>query len=419
MSFFTALSGLNAAQTDISVTSNNIANVGTLGFHGSRAEFSDIYINTPQSRPASQVGSGTSVARLGVDFGQGSMRATGNVMDMSIQGPGFFQVRTGLEPDDNYAYTRSGAFNMNSDGYVTNVAGHYLTVFPTAENGDTLTFTETMPLRFPREYGNTAATSHIDLEMRMSIDDNGGLGTQATVPAAAFDPADQTTFAHQASVPVLNADGVSVPATAYFILADTPDAQDGSIAYSVQLVVDGEVTVPQDPTAVLSFDSDGKQIGGLSDMGFAKANGTISIDLSNSSIGRGDFGVLSVSQNGESRRALSAIEILDDGVVWASYGGESLLAVGQVAMASFSDLQGLNSIGNASYLATRSSGEVRLGAPESSGFGAVRSGSVEQANIDLTEELVHLITAQRNYQASAKALETNGKLSETIMNMRN
>src|SRR6056297_2973499 len=138
MSFFTALSGLNAAQTDISVTSNNIANVGTTGFHGSRAEFADIYTNSPYSRPASQIGQGVETARMGVDFSQGSLRATGNVLDLSLQGPGFFQVQTGLDDDAQTAYTRAGAFGMNVDGYVTNAAGQYLSVFPTAADGSRL-----------------------------------------------------------------------------------------------------------------------------------------------------------------------------------------------------------------------------------------------------------------------------------------
>jgi flagellar hook protein FlgE len=418
MALYTALSGLNAAQTDISVTSNNIANVGTIGFHGSRAEFADIYTNSPYSRPASQVGKGVETARIGVDFSQGSMRATGNVFDLSLQGPGFFQVQTSLDEDAQLAYTRAGAFGVNVDGYVTNAAGHYLSVFPTAADGSRLGNLETELLQIPQQNGTPSATAAVDLAVQLSLTDNGALGSQAAVPAAVFDPADPSTFAYSTSVPVLNEAGDSVPAQAYFVLADAPDAADPSISYSVQFVVDGEIAVPTDPAATLSFDGDGVQTGGLADMEFTLATGPVNINLANSGVSQEPFEVLSVSHDGTALQNLTALEVGPDGNVWATYGSDPAISLGQVAVGTFNDLQGLTSIGSATYLESRVSGPVRLGGAGESGFGQIRSGTIEQANVDLTEELVNLIMAQRNYQASAKALETNGKMSETVMNIR-
>jgi len=418
MSFFTALSGLNAAQTDISVTSNNIANVGTLGFHGSRAEFSDIFTNSPYSRPASQVGAGTEVSRIAVDFSQGSVTATGNVLDLLLQGPGFFQVRTGPDAGADLGYTRAGAFGMNAEGFVTNAAGHYLTVFPTAENGDTLSTTQTGRLQIPQQFGVPQATTSVDLSFNVSLDDNGGLGTQAALPAAPFDPADPGSYAYSTQIPALNAEGEAVPAQAYLVMTKAPDATDPSLAYSVQLVLDGEIATPADPAARLSFDGDGVQTGALGDLGFTTAAGALSLDLAGSRATQSPFAVTAVSQDGSRRLDLSSVEVRDDGTVWANYGAERSVAVGQIAVANFADLQALSSIGDATYLASRDSGPARLGVPGTSGFGAVQSGSVERSNVDLTEELVNLIMAQRNYQASAKALETNGALAETVMNIR-
>ncbi|KJS44148.1 MAG: hypothetical protein VR71_07060 [Roseovarius sp. BRH_c41] len=418
MSFHTALSGLNAAQADISVTSNNIANVGTLGFHGSRAEFADIYTNSPYSRPASQIGSGTEVSRVAVDFKQGSLTATGNVLDLSLQGPGFFQVRTGPDAGADVGYTRAGAFGMNRDGFVTNAAGHFLTVFPTTENGDTLSTTQTERLQIPQQIGTPQATTAVNLSFNLSLSNNGGLGTQAAIPAAAFDPADPSTYAATTQIPVLNAEGQAVSAQAFFVMSDAPDALDGGLAYTVQLVVDGATAAPADPLAALSFDAGGIQTGGLGAMNFALGTQALSIDLSGSRVSDEAFGAIAVSQDGSRRLNLSSVEVRDDGTVWASFGAERSLAVGQVAVANFSDIQGLGSIGSATYLASRDSGEPRLGVPGTSGFGAVRSGSVERSNVDLTEQLVNLIMAQRNYQASAKALETNGTLAETVLNIR-
>lgn len=418
MALYTALSGLNAAQTDISVTSNNIANVGTIGFHGSRAEFADLYTNSPYSRPASQVGQGVVTSRVGVDFSQGSLRATGNVLDLSIQGPGFFQVRTGVEDDAQLAYTRAGAFGMNVDGYVTNATGHHLMVYPTAADGARLGTTETQLLQVPQQSGTPRATSAVDLSVRLSVTENGAQGTQAAVPAAPFDPADDTTFAYSTSVPFFDETGTAVPARAYFVLADAPDATDPTISYSVQFVVDGEIATPADPAAVLSFDANGIQTGGLDDMSFDLPAGTIALNLSNSEATRDAFGILSVNHDGRSLQSLAALEVGDDGNVWASYGAEPAVSLGQIVIGNFNDLQGLTSIGGSTYLESRVSGQVRLGGAGESGFGLIRSGMIEQANVDLTEELVNLIMAQRNYQASAKALETNGKLSETVMNIR-
>lgn len=153
-------------------------------------------------------------------------------------------------------------------------------------------------------------------------------------------------------------------------------------------------------------------------MTFDLPTGPISLNLANSEVTRGAFGVLSVNHDGRSLQSLASLEVRDDGNVWASYGAEPAVSLGQIVVGNFNDLQGLTSIGGATYLESRVSGAVRLGGAGESGFGLIRSGSIEQANVDLTEELVNLIMAQRNYQASAKALETNGKLSETVMNIR-
>jgi flagellar hook protein FlgE len=160
------------------------------------------------------------------------------------------------------------------------------------------------------------------------------------------------------------------------------------------------------------------QTGALGDLGFTTAAGALSLDLAGSRATQSPFAVTAVSQDGSRRLDLSSVEVRDDGTVWANYGAERSVAVGQIAVANFADLQALSSIGDATYLASRDSGPARLGVPGTSGFGAVQSGSVERSNVDLTEELVNLIMAQRNYQASAKALETNGALAETVMNIR-
>lgn len=418
MSSYTALSGLNAAQTDIAVTSNNIANVGTIGFHGSRSEFADVFAHPPYSVSDTQIGMGAELSRISVDYSQGSVTATGNALDLSLQGSGFFQVETGAVEGDGLAYTRAGAFNLNADGYVTNARNNYLTVFPTSETGDALTTTETRRLVIPQTYGSATATTTVDMSARMSLDDNGGKGTQATVPAAAFDPADSSTFAFSSPMPVLDETGTAVPAQVYFVMTKEPDTADPSIAYEAQIVVDGEIATPTAASAVLSFDGDGVMTAGDTDVSYTLPSGTLSLNLAGSTVEHTSFAVNSVTQDGTTEKALSAVKVNDDGTIWASYGSEYQVALGQVAIANFADLQGLSSIGGTTYMATNTSGAPRLGEPGTSGFGTVRSGALENANVDLTKELVNLITSQRNYQASAKALEADAKLADTVINMR-
>lgn len=419
MSFFTALSGLNAAQQDIAVTSNNIANVGTLGFHGSRAEFADIFFNNPQSQPSQQVGAGVDISRMTKDFTSGTTTATGKVFDLAIRGQGFFQVRTGSDAGADLGYTRAGAFNMDADGYVVNASGALLQAFPTAASGEPLSTLETQTLQIPQVYGEPQPTENIALAVDVSLTDNGGLGTQTTLPAAAFDPADATTFAFSTDIPILDETGSAVPAQAYFVLETAPTPADASISYSMQIVRNNEILVPGDPLARLSFDSDGVQTGGLTDLAYTNATGqAVNVNLTGSRAVRTEFVINDVSHDGERQLTLSSVDVTDDGTVFANFGAERTEAVGKIAVANFTDLQALNSIGSSTYLAPEDAGELRLGIAGETGFGAIQSGAVEQSNVDLTEELVHLIMAQRNYQASAKALETNGTLAETVLNIR-
>ncbi|MEO0676932.1 MAG: flagellar hook-basal body complex protein, partial [Pseudomonadota bacterium] len=146
---------------------------------------------------------------------------------------------------------------------------------------------------------------------------------------------------------------------------------------------------------------------------------TYSLDLAGSNVSQDPFEVVAVTQDGQSSINLSSIDITDDGVIFANYGAANTVALGQVALATFPNLQGLNPIGDATYLSSDDAGPIRLGAPLDTGFGALQSGALEQSNVDLTAELVNLITAQRNYQASARALETNGAITDTVLNIRN
>ena len=417
MTFITALSGLNAAQTDISTTSNNIANVGTVGFHSSRAEFADFYPNSPYSNPQTTVGSGTQVTRVARSFQQGTVGATGNQLDLAIQGAGMFQMQAELDGDE-IAYTRAGAFGLNENGYIVNAEGYYLNAFPASDNGEVLSMVRTAPVKVEMFDGSPKATENIETSLMFPTGEDIN-GSQAAVPAAEFDSANPETFAFSNSINIFDADGQPQSANMYYVLRDLPDVDDPTTTFEVRLTIDGrDGTETFAGDATITFDDDGYLVDGTEPITFDVSGRTINVDLADSRIKDMEFAVQTYRQDGETRDALSGLQVDDTGLIWAAYGGRESKAIGRVALANFNSLGGLENLGSATYGATRSSGAAQLGVPAINGFGSIRSGALEYANVDLTKELVNLITAQRNFQASAKALETNQSLSQTIMNMR-
>lgn len=421
MSMNTALSGLTAAQTDIAATSHNIANVSTIGFRGSRAEFADIYNSSPFSVSRTATGSGTQVTRVAQDYSQGSIVGTGNVLDLAIEGPGFFALRqpnSAAGATSPMLYSRAGAFSMSADGTIVNGSGQQLQGWPVSARGEALNhaLSASTPLRVPLAMGTPAETRAISLNVALPSDPSMAGAQSEVPPTAGFDPADNTTWAHRTTLPMLDENGNAVDAEVYFVRVGNPDVDTPETRYELHLFRQGDELVA-DPVATLSFGADGLPVEGTAPLVFGDTD-AITVDLSESALGDDAFSVQSVAQDGVQTSPLSALDVDSSGAVWATYGGGQREAVGKLLLVNFANPQGLRVMGGAAYAETAESGEAAAGAPNGSGFGALRSGALEKANVDLTEELVNLISAQRNYQASAKALETSSSMMQTIMNLR-
>ena len=164
MSFSISLSGLNAASNDLSVTSNDIANVGTIGFKESRAEFADIY--AASGTTANAIGAGVRLANVAQQFGQGNLQFTQNTLDLAVSGQGFFVMHANATSAD-LIYTRAGAFNVDQTGIVTNCSGNVLQVFPVDALGNVTTSSLacTVPLTVPNTIGEPNATTLVDLNV--------------------------------------------------------------------------------------------------------------------------------------------------------------------------------------------------------------------------------------------------------------
>lgn len=274
MSFYTSLSGLRGAQTDLGVISNNLANVGSTGFKKSRAQFGDLFASAPTQTTRMIAGQGTRLNGVVQQFTQGTLEATDKTLDLAIAGEGFFVVR-GDAPRQEVTYTRNGSFQVNPDRHVVDSIGSTLQLLPVDATG-------------------------------------------------------------------------SVTSTA---LADA-----------------------------INF-------------------------------------VLPSGAPGNPAVALVNVSVGIDGLVTATYADGSDEKLGKVTMASFTAQEGLRPIGDGHWQSTGDSGPPSINAATNGPLGTIRSGALERANVDVTEELVALISAQRNFQANAKAIETASTLTQTIVNI--
>jgi len=404
MSFGIALSGLAAATTDLSVTANNVANSATTGFKQSRSEFAEIFAVSPQGVSSKQVGQGVKVSSVSQQFTQGNINTTNNSLDLAISGQGFFVVSDAGAK----VYTRAGAFQVDNGGYVVNSQLQRLQVYPPTSTGDFNTSTTT-DLRLVTSESAPHATSKVETVFN--------LPANAKPPVnATFDPADPTSYTKATSSTVYDSLGASHTASMYF-------TNTGSNTWTSRLYVDGNaVGTPQ----ALTYSSTGALTspspGTLTFPAYTPATGAAPMNLDydiGMSTQYGDsFSVTSVKDDGYATGRLIGIDVDSTGVVQARFTNGNSVSLGQVAITSFSNPQGLQPLDSTSWAETYTSGQPLNGQAGNSGFGLVQSGSLESSNVDITAQLVNMITAQRNFQANAQMIKTEDSVTQTIINLR-
>ncbi|GIC76609.1 flagellar hook protein FlgE [Moritella sp. F3] len=435
MSFNIALSGINAAQKDLNTTANNIANVNTTGFKESRAEFGDVYATSIFSNAKTSVGNGVATAHVAQQFQQGSLNFTENSLDLAINGNGFFVMSDGLESMDRN-YTRAGAFKLDSNSFVTNSAGNYLQVYDVNDDGSpkAVSMASTKPLQIPDTAGVPESTSNVDMTMNLPA-------TSPVLDPTKFDPADSTTFTSATSVSIYDSLGESHTLSTYYIKDGTAGAPANSWLEFNYVddqpidIVGGQAVAaapgtPAKPAALrLTFDSSGllqQQLPAIAEtvpLGAILTNGadttqTVKININNPTQFASAFEVTKLEQDGATVGRLTGIDIGPDGMVAASYSNGRNDKLGMIAMAKFANEQGLSQTGDTGWRASQLSGNAIAGEANSGTFGKINSSALEQSNVNLTSELVDLITAQRNYQANSRTLEVNSKLQDTVLQIR-
>lgn len=402
MPFDIALSGLNAASSDLAVTANNIANTNTVGFKGSRAEFADVFSSTGVNLSATAIGRGVRLTGVTQQFGNGDIENTQNTLDMAISGTGFFTVKG----TNGIAYTRAGNFQQDKNGYVVTPSGSRLQVFPPNGSGG-FDISTMKDLQLVTSQSQATATSNVQIAFN--------LPANATAPATTpFNAADPTSFNQATPFTVYDSQGGTHQATAYYIKTANPNE------WQVNLIVDGQNA----GSSTLTFNSSGAlQTPANGQLNFSPVTVTpganpitLTMDMSKATQFGSTFATGAVNQDGYPAGQLSNIDISPDGIVSAMFSNGQSVPLGQLAMANFANLQGLRQIGNTSWAESYESGQAIRGTAGGGQFGSIQSGALESSNTsDLTSQLVNMIKEQRNYQANAQVISTDAKMISTVI----
>lgn len=434
MSFQQGISGLNAASRSLEVIGNNIANANTIGAKVARAEFADIYANAAMHQLSNAPGMGVRTAAVTQQFSQGSLRTTDKPLDVAINGRGFFQVAAPGQADA--AYTRNGEFQLDNQGHVVTNQGMRLQGYSVDAAGRASGVSGDIQL--PTQ--GVAPRASSQAELALNLDGRTGAPTAATPPFALGTTASYTS---STAMNVYDQQGNEHVLSMYFRRAATDNQWD------VYTALDG-MAVPavaggtQQPAGRMAFGADGKldpansgslaggvlTPGGLRlDMPYPVAtlpvppstsptSAPLTLSFAGSTQFGSAFGVTSVSQDGYAPGQLTGFAIDDEGMVQARYSNGKTLAAAQIALADFRNEQGLASVGGNLWRATPGSGQPAVGAPGSANLGVLQGGALEEANIDLTQQLVDMITAQRAYQANAQTIKTQDQMMSTLVNLR-
>jgi flagellar hook protein FlgE len=469
MSFQQGLSGLNATAKNLEVIGNNIANANTYGTKSSRAEFADVYANAINGTSSNAIGIGVTIAKVAQQFTQGNITTTENPLDVAINGSGFFQVakitRDASAPADAAPkvdgaplYSRNGQFKTDKQGYIVNNQDQVLLGYGVDENG-VLDTRSSGPMRLPTSGIKASPTSSTAMQFN--------LDSRASVITSAIDFNDPTTYNNSTSMTVYDSNGRSIPVTYFYkkignnewdvyatankeTLLGTAPVAPATVptplpVATISFPIDGGPPVNGDPTGApavpgfVTFHTAPTPTGTVVDTDEVDAKGVftdipaltlsdgvtqtnpligITMDLSKVTQYASAFGVTDLTQNGNRPGELAGVSIAANGVLTARYSNGVSRAAGQIELANFRNPQGLQPLGGNAWAVSYESGEPILNVPGNGNTGVVQSGALEESNVDLTAELVNMITAQRAYQANAQTIKTQDQVLQTLVNLR-
>jgi len=421
MSFGTAISGIKAASAGLGIIGNNIANSSTIGFKQSRGEFSDVYAASTLGTADNAIGSGVKLSSVSQQFTQGGINFTNNALDLAINGNGFFALSDG----GTTAYSRAGNFSVDQSGYLVNGQGLKLLAYR-ADTAGAITGL-VGDIKVDSSYVNPTPTGQIEVVANLdsravapTLAWNGPYDAFATPPTAPS----PDSYNNSTSATIYDGLGNAHVMNTYFVKTATPNQ------WQAYTLIDG-VSVGGGTT--LTFDQSGRfpttslpvevNVAGWTPLDkngdpTGAAAQTFAIDVSNSTQFGNDFAISRITQDGFSTRQLRAVEFDATGMILARYTNGQSRALGQVSLANFANPQGLQPTGNTLWVQTFASGPPTVSKPGTAGLGAIQSGALEASNVDVTEQLVTMIEAQRNFQANAQVIRTEDAVTQTVINLR-
>jgi flagellar hook protein FlgE len=464
-SFSTAISGLNAAANNIAVISNNIANSNTTGFKQSVAQFADVYSNSFQGSNANtggttQPGSGVSVIQDTQQFNQGAAQTTGNNLNMAINGNGFFTLAPNPAQPTAVVYSRAGSFQVNSTGMIVNPQGQALMAYQPNTLGSASAGFSTGAMKtlvVPSGSGLPQATTAMSLSLN--------LNASATPPpiTTTFNALDPTSYTSQTSTTIYDSLGGAHNMTSYFVAppAPIPPALATSTWSAYHYITDNPaapIPIDASPSAAvaasagppatlanpgvgtpdyLDFNTGGQltSVGAVTPvpapvpgaaptsagatLAWTPASGapmSMTMDYGKTTQVTSAFSVNASTQDGVVSGTITGVTVDANGIISANYSNGKSTVLGEVALTNFNNPQGLMAVGNTNWAQTSASGTPISGEAGAGSFGSIQSGAVEQSNVNLSDQLVALITAQQAYSANSQAITAGSKMIETILN---
>ncbi|HGL6719564.1 flagellar hook protein FlgE [Burkholderia contaminans] len=413
MGYQQGLSGLAGASNALDVIGNNIANANTVGFKSSTAQFADMYANSVATSTNTQIGIGTSLNAVAQNFGQGTINTTSSSLDVAINGNGFFQMSN----NGVTTYSRDGTFQRDKNGFIVDSQGRNLMGYA-ANNGGVINTAQTVPLQAPTTNIAPTATTKISAQFN--------LNSQDTVPTKTpFSATDNTTYNYSTSIQVYDSLGGSQAVNMYFVksAAGTWEAYAGvqggattdlgtvtfNSSGAIQSTTTG--TPPAPTTSVGQFQFTVPNTDG------SATPQSLTLDLTGTTQYGGKDGVNNLAQDGYASGTLTTYTIGTDGKLTGNYSNGQTAVLGQIALANFNNPNGLVNLGGNQYAESSASGVPQISAPGSTNHGKLQGSALENSNVDLTSQLVNLITAQRNYQANAQTIKTQQAVDQTIINL--
>ncbi|MGY0153046.1 flagellar hook protein FlgE [Edwardsiella tarda] len=425
MGFSQAISGMNAASSQLDVIGNNIANSQTVGFKSGSVTFADMFAG-------SKVGLGVTVASVNQDFKDGTTTTTNRGLDVAISGQGFFRMQ---DPNGSVYYTRNGQFSKDAKGFLTNAQGMYLTGYPASGTPPTIQQgADPVPIQIPTGLMPAKASEEGSMVLNLNS------ANKAIASSIKFDPNKVDTYTYATSMTTYDSLGNVHNMNLYFVKGEpserefTVDATSTPPKTEKRLVTPWQVysvdsaapagAAPQ-KAGELVFNNNGDLVPGSAPLSLdmAASNGALAQKFTLDFTGTrqqntGKDGVTSKTQDGYKAGELTGYQINDDGTITGSYTNQQKQLLGQIVMANFAAPEGLVSEGNNVWSESAKSGQPIVGTSGTSGLGNLTSGAVEASNVDLSKQLVDMIVAQRNYQSNAQTIKTQDQILQTLVNLR-